>query len=240
MAQGLGGIAGRQPVRVIEQDQIDIRGVVELVAAQLAESEGDQAGITLRVFGIGQGQQVAGVEAGEQHAQGGRAGAVGELGETAGHLFGFPQSGDIGEGGGQRDPAPDDAELHPGRRLGQIRGQCGQPGEGGVDAGSGPVAPEPVQIGGFGEKAAAEERVGAEHAVQHGPAGRIVGQPFHEGAVLGCLDPTDGLGPAGELGFDAVGVAGLRPVGGLEFGNHRGRPRCDLPVGCSFDSDSGN
>ena len=124
---------------LVQHDEVDVAGIVELARAELAHADDDEAGVLLRRLRIGQ-RDLAGFGGAPQQVGDGDAEAgLGELAHGARHAFERPGVGDVGQGDRQR-------HLLAGHAQG-----IAQPG--GVAFGRGALAEPPQQI--------AEDSVGA-------------------------------------------------------------------------------
>ena len=87
----------RRRFRVVEDDEIDVAGIVELERAHLAERQHDVAAVDFRGGRIGRGKLAGARGFLEQEAHGGADGGVGEIGERARTAHDRPDAADIGE-----------------------------------------------------------------------------------------------------------------------------------------------
>ena len=82
---------------VVEHDEVDVAGVVELAGAELSHAENDQARALARAIQRGQDQIARLGGAAQQMIDGGDERRPGEIAEGAGHLLQFPLPRDIGQ-----------------------------------------------------------------------------------------------------------------------------------------------
>ena len=100
-----------EAVGVVKGDQVDIAGIIELMGAELAETEDEEARFPFRrsaVFGRdlpGRSRVL------QQRPQRSADREIGETAERAGHLGQVPGARDIGDGGHQRCAPPRDAQT---------------------------------------------------------------------------------------------------------------------------------
>ena len=104
----LSGVA--RPFPVIEEDKVDIAGIVQLTRAELAHGEDDEAALPLGRGGVGGGELALALGGGEEMARRGGDRGVGEAAERAGDALELPPAGDVGDRDQQRHLALRDAQ----------------------------------------------------------------------------------------------------------------------------------
>ena len=113
----LGLVAGRVGRVVVEHDQVDVRGIVQLARAHLAHREHEQARRIWRAVGARRGQGRGQFAAPDLVRDMGAEGEVGrpvrEVGQPLRHLLDRPDAAEIGERDPQRDPALGPAQGGP-------------------------------------------------------------------------------------------------------------------------------
>ena len=87
-------------VGIKEEDEVDVRRVIQLPAAELAEAEGDDSRAALRVVGVRRLHDPPPRQPRELRAESDRRGRFGEPRDRARHLLELPRTGDVGEGDG--------------------------------------------------------------------------------------------------------------------------------------------
>ena len=190
-------------IGVLQQNEVDIAGVVEFACAELAHAEDGEAAAEFRCGRRGQVQR-AGVMAGEQQMGDAEAQrGLGEVGQCRGDFFQRPDAADIGDGGGQSDDALGLAQAGGDAAARCGRSDGGEVGHGAGDDGVGAVPHGSAQGGGFAQGEFGEiGRVSAERA-QYGGSRAVgearlgaakVGKPF---AQPGGGDGILRLGPGG-------------------------------------------
>ena len=210
---------------VVEHDQIDIAGIVQLAPAQLAHAEHDQAGAALGVLGMGQPQGAALGLAAQQEADGETDGGFRQQRQRTGHLLQRPGPSQVGHGRQQGTAALDRAQAgHQTAEIGFL-GQFGpqivhQPVEGGIGA----AVQHPPQQSRFLLQAMGEEGAVAEHAAQQSADHRLLGSRPHEGGQIGIIGPVGGLKPARQADRGAIAVGDNREETVVEWKTHLVRP----------------
>ena len=201
----------RDAVRVVKENEVDVRGIIELPAAELAKTEGNQPRTFLRIFGVRGGEGAPVGKPSQQHAEGGRAGRVGETGQCAGDRLEFPEPGDVRERDGDRRPPARFAQDPAGGFFVRIRRQRLDPGVNFLHAAVRAFQPKPAQEAGIADQAIAEERTRAEHAGKHGPAAGRFGERLGEVPVFAPVESSRRFLPFEELDSPAFGVTRIRP-----------------------------
>ena len=191
------GPVGSDAFIVVQHDEVDIAGIVELPRAQLAHAEDHQSRTLFGVVGIGQGEGARGGGGAQQVPRGAAERELGEIGKRARDLLEGPGAGDVGHR---------HREGHPPLGDPQIAGQ--------------PVAVETVVAGasqsahhpGAGGVGALGQNLAQEPGILHRrerKVGAVAEYRFQQAAAVGV--PGDGFGEAGEAGIAGLGD-GLAPA----------------------------
>ena len=206
---------------VVDQDEVDIAGIVQLARAQLAHAEHHQAALRQHAAAAGQLQCAAGGRGKQGKGDAGVQGGFGQGGQCLGDLLQGPYAADVGQcrgechaplglaqGGGQRGPV-------------RVRRAARHGAQGGGGDRVRPVPPQAAQHGGLPQSQVRQIGAVAAQRLQHGGKGRVAGQ-----AGLGRTQGGEPLGQArGGCGVGG-GRARLRRAGGA-----CGRLRCGAPPG---------
>ena len=184
-------------VRVVQQDEVDIAGVVQFAGAELAHAKHGEAAIALRRGGVGQAQMARLVPGQQQMRDRSLEGGLGKVAQCLRHAFERPQPADIGDRGGERD---DPLGLAQRRREGGARHAGRQRGQHAQRLGRHMVGPQLQQIaqrGGFAQ-------------CQFRQIWRIAAERAQQAARPALRQPRLGAPEIGET-FD-------QPVGGARIG----------------------
>ena len=197
-------------VRVVEEDEVDIAGVVEFAGAELAHAEDDEAATGLGGLGVGE-EECARLVGGEDEVGDGEVeGGFGEGGESAGDLGEGPEAADVGEGGDQRDLALGAAQGGGDHGAGGRRGSGLEEVHGGCEGGVGTFVRQGFEAGVLADGKVGEEGAAAADGREHG------------GAVGGGGEGGGGGAAGREALYEAssgFGVGGFGPfAGGGHFG----------------------
>ena len=111
-------------LRIVEQDEVDIAGIIQLASAELAHAEHREAALVLDVpwgrLRVGQVKASLALRGAPQQVRAGEVeGGLGELGQRMGDLREPPGARDVGDGDGECHHA-----LRPAQRLGDLRAGC--------------------------------------------------------------------------------------------------------------------
>jgi hypothetical protein len=192
---------------VEHHDQVDVAGIVELAAAQLAHAENDEPAAVLRPVLVGKGDGAGGGGGAQQVAGGGVERQLGDLGERRRHLLERPLRRDIGQGDQQCGPALEDPQHR--HQLGKVRRRFGLgPGDGDKLAKCGvhtlpQQAEYPLHIQ---QQTAAQKRAIAENGLKQRPALLILGETGGKSREFGVVRPVRGVEPALDAGGRLVGT----------------------------------
>ena len=205
----LSGVA--RPFPVIEEDKVDIAGIVQLTRAELAHGEDDETALPLGRGGVGGGQLALALGSGEEMARRGGDRGVGEAAERAGDALELPPTGDVGDRDQQRHLALRDAQRpHQPLLVGLGCEMAIEPTLDIRQSSLRPLLHEPHQKVRFLETALREERAVAEKRCKQPVPRRVGGKITHEGGKRWILDLLRGLAPALEAESHLVGIAGRR------------------------------
>ncbi len=114
-------------VAVIEDDQVNVAGVVEFAGTELAHAENDEAGAFAWTLERWKDKIACGRRAAQQVIDGEPERALGEIGERAGDFLDLPAPGDVGQRDQERRaPARPAQDFHQLRILLGTRGLANQ------------------------------------------------------------------------------------------------------------------
>ena len=203
--EGAGGVAVvNTRVRIVQQDEVDIAGIVQFARAELAHAKDGETARLFRLLGVGQAQLAAVVGGAQQVRDRGAQSRLGEVGQRLGDADEVPGAADIGDGGDQGDDAFGGAQRarQPGARR--------RRGVAGGDRRHGPLYRRlgPGLHAQAQRRRLAHDEVGqvgavAAQAAQHGTGGPIAGEPR-----LGASE----RGEAFHQPLGGGGIGGSRPV----------------------------
>src|SRR5438132_2530982 len=127
--------AHRGPVWVVEKDQIDIAGVVELVSSELPHAEDDQSAVSLRLVGADQGGAALTLRLTQEVTHHRAERRLGKTAQRRCLLLERPGADELGHGGEKRHSTLGDPQtLHQCRRIfAKIFGYLGGSGDLGED-----------------------------------------------------------------------------------------------------------
>jgi hypothetical protein len=196
---------------VVQNDEIDIAGIIEFARPEFAHGQNDQPRPDRRLFRIGQHQQTRIAGLAQQMVGRELQRRLRQFTERAGHPFQRPCPGDVGQpdhqgGAPFGDPQPGHQPRHV-AFAGQIPAQVGdQFRHGNVPVRRQHAAGETD----IGQQGLGQERAVAEHRFQQGAAGRIGGIFAGESLDLG-IGMAAGLASAGfgRGGSSAVTISGV-------------------------------
>ena len=114
---------------VVEKDQVDIAGIIQLARAEFAHGEHHEAAAPFGGGGMRQAQFTRGMGLAQQMGGGDAQGAVGEIRQRAGDLAEAPLVADVGDRDGQRDAAFGGAQAGGDLRAWQRGGEALQGAE---------------------------------------------------------------------------------------------------------------
>ncbi len=198
------------PIGVVDQDEVDIAGIIQLARAQLAHAEHHQAALGQQAAPARHMQRAACRRSTQGEAEARVQRGLGEGGERLGNLLQRPHAADIGQRRRQGDPA---LGLAQGRRHGRPVCGGGQPCHAlqrGSDDRLRTVAPDQAQDGGLPDGEVSQVRAVAAECREHrgepwlGQQTRLaraqVSEPFQQPVRR-------------------AGVRGRRPACGLQHGH---------------------
>ena len=210
--------AAVDPLGIVEDDQIDVGGVVELSGSQFPHTQDQIAAGLGRLCRVGQRQLLALMETSQQQAESGVDRRGGEVGERAGDPLERPEAGDVGQRDRQRAVA---AGLPQGNAC-----RSGVFGEGRrarllqqrLDPPVRPLGQNSQEAGEVRQDTAAEEGRVAEDGFEQTSPRRIVEQRLHGLRRFG-VRPLGSLHQVLQTigGLDGIESAGQR-LGGRQEG----------------------
>jgi len=190
-------------VGIVQQDEVDIAGIVQLARAELAHAEHGEAAVPFRFVGVGQTQFAAVVRGAQKICDRGVQGCLGEVGQRLGDALQVPHPADIGDGGDQGDDAFGGAQRGGQLRVWRRRGAGGDRRHGSLHRRLGSGAHAQAQRRRLAHREVGQVGAVAAQAAQHGPGGRVAGKPRLGAAERGePLQQPPGGG----------GIGGCRPV----------------------------
>jgi hypothetical protein len=230
-------LVGVDDVAVVQRDEIDVAGVVELARPELAHADDDEARAATGIVLVGEPECAARRSVTQKGGYGGVDREVGEVAERVRDPFQRPQIGDVGQRGRQRGPALHRAQQRhqAARRRLRIDAETAQGLE---QIGNGLVGPP-------GQQAPCKRKIVQQDVAQIGAVAEQRGKETRAGRIIrqGARELREFVaGLRGDfaqalaLARDPVRVGGTWPVGSGEGGVQQGHQGRRVGSVCSYNS----